>query len=253
MASNAPYAQLATHLVDAESLELIEIAGEGGTGKTTLVSQIITELVTRSPEPNSVVLFAGDREIDAARKRWENVPQVVVQGRLSPDKTTDAYSTHDGEWDDWFASISKDPDFDGHRLTVLFDDWFTESDGSLRLHEDWDAVRSDQDNPSARERTYVTDRIPFLRRARVRVIAAFLPGHTTQIATEDVPEEGGPFDGDEFTQTLHGPYPANTILSPIRGERYGWQIGVDVRTPGIVAPAVPVSEEEATVFESMTS
>ena len=220
----SPPDYLAATLAKDNTLQLIEIEGASGSGKTTLINELITHLTSGKPEKPSapsVVLFVGDSKIDAARKRWAHTPHVLVQGRL-PDEQAEEFARYDARYDVWFADISKDypdtsPEGDGG-LTVIFNEWFTERDGTHLLYGDSDSFKGD---PYARERTWATNTIPFLRRANVRVIAAFRPGHTSHLTTEG--EDGEKRADNEFEWTLHGRYPADAFLVPVEDKAHVWK------------------------------
>lgn len=225
------YGHLVDSLVEAsgEEYSLIEIEGAAKQGKTSLLNAVITGLVNPYPysrNASKVVLFAGDSEIEAARNRWADHPGVVVQGRL-PESEADEEGSYDLRWSDWFADITKErkenPDWSPEPLTVIFDDWFTESDGSLHLYDDEESLAQ---NRAAYERTEVADTIPFLREAKIGIIAAFRPGHTSQLT----PEYVGDLHGDrltvrdEFARTLHGDFPADVCLIPDSEADSEWRL-----------------------------
>ena len=242
------YGHLVDSLVEASGKEraLIEIEGAAKRGKTNLLNAVITGLVNPSRENASkVVLFAGESEIEAARARWADHPGVVVQGRL-PENEAYEEGEYDLRWSDWFADITKErkenPDWSPEPLTVIFDDWFTEADGSLRLYDDEESLMQ---NRAAYERAEVADVIPFLREARIGIIAAFRPGHTSPLT----PEYLGDADGyerltvqDHFARTLHGDFPADACLIPDPEADSEWRLAPAVsespweHNPNILAP-----------------
>lgn len=245
--------QLVSTLIEGDH-GFIEIEGTSKTGKTTLIDQIITALVDQAPEgssPPPVVLFAGDSEIDAARARWERVPEVVVQGRVPETEAEEGGLGYDVRWSDWFADITKDRkedlDFSPPALTVIFDDWFTEDDGSLRLYDDKVALVQNRD---AHERTEVADVVPFLREAGVRIIAAFRPAHTSQLTPEhrDNGEEDRLTVRNEFAGTLHGDYPADVSLIPAANAESGWRAAPAPTPPMMVSPNAPLPSSEQSIW-----
>lgn len=153
-------------------LPLTEIVGGSRSGKTTSITRIIAYLATLHQDPGAILLLAGDREIDAARARWAEWPQVAVYGREDADRLV-RLDESDLEPLDRDSSAETDPGDEGDfPLVVVFDDWFTERDGTLR--------RCPEDS-AAQQRM---EMIEFLRALDdedgLPVIAAFRPGHVSQ-------------------------------------------------------------------------
>ena len=253
--------------------ELTEIIGGPGTGKTTMLNRIIAHLATEDPRPESILLFAGDREVGQARKRWADWPQVVVVGRnpnavhgrevlqtvthedggfvLAPvpidvDMSAEARASRDALNEDLRGKESIANATRSNQVFV-FDDWFTQSDGSL--------PRFKANDPEDRERLTPADwarwRALWPRRAGLNnspVIAAFRPGHTSQKDESDQVAQhlierrgyyGGFIPRDEFTyrqavpsdeqRKAKGPTPANVTLVPLENSGYVWEHRLDCR------------------------
>lgn len=175
-----------------------EIAGGPGSGKTTVVNRIIAYLATVDPREQSIVLFAGDREISQARKRWADWPQVIVFGPDSrngrdrvwtvtrqSDKTEVIVPTPQGVPDE--MNHVRGDAFKEHPImtlegaqTIIYDDWLTASDGSLPL------APSGDETPTADWKMSTagigrSSWMNWIKRPGLPspVVAAFRPGHTS--------------------------------------------------------------------------
>lgn len=237
---------------------LTEIIGGPGTGKTTMLNRIIAHLATEDPRPQSIVLFAGDREVEQARKRWAGWPQVMVFGRNS--------SGRDVLWSvAWKVGSGRNvlvPTPDGtppgatarHRdafldqpimqaergeQTFVFDDWFTESDGRLLRFLDSDSDDAPPLSPAGMASW--RERWVFNCRAggpNPLVVAAFRPGHTSQTdESEMIPDAirysrgyfGGFTPRDEFTRITGRENPADVTLIPSESSEHVWEHRLDAR------------------------
>lgn len=238
--------------------KLTEIIGGPGTGKTTMLNRIIAHLATEDPRPQSIILFAGDREVEQARKRWADWPQVMVIGRNPSGRDTLWYV----EWSvgalqtvfvptpegtpSGVTSLHRDAFMDhpimkaerGDQVFV-FDDWFTEHDGRLLrfLDSDLDAAPALSPAGTARWRD---DRVITHNQGEPKrpVIAAFRPGHTSQTdESEMIPDAirlnrgyfGGFTPQDVFTRVVGGASPADVTLIPSKGSKHVWEHRLDAR------------------------
>lgn len=246
---------------------LTEIIGGPGTGKTTMVNRIIAHLATEDPRPQSILLFAGDREVESARKRWADWPQVEVIGRnpskpdgretlwgaSRPDGHKVFFPHPEGVPDDWERTHRDNlmvvPIMNAERgdQVFVFDDWFTESDGSL-LRFTKEALDDPERSTPADWADWRMAQVSLCKRAEWQVkpaadasfpvIAAFRPGHTSQRdESADIMHtvsQGRGFAGvftphDTFTQTPSGLEHADMIVVPDDEAPHAWLLGVDAR------------------------
>lgn len=256
---------------------LTELIGGTGTGKTTMLNRIVAHLATEDPRPQSIVLFAGDREVQQARKRWASWPQVMVVGRnpVSPDGRDRLWRvTHphapaptdrmllSEEWvlvptpegapaettllvRDDFMNEPIMNDRTG-RQTFVFDDWFTEADGTLLRFTEESLDNAPRLSPAG----WADWRSKLAYDARISghaVIAAFRPGHTSQDDDSGKIRDairfnrgylGGfiPYDAfvgnhpfDPSMQVTFHPSPAEVTLLPADDAACVWDQHLDAR------------------------
>lgn len=201
-----------------------EIAGGPGSGKTTAVNRIIAYLATVDPREQSIVLFAGDREISQARKRWADWPQVIVFGPVprngrdrvwtvnrQPDRTQVVVPTPKGVPDE-MEHVHGDA-FKEHPImtlegaqTIIYDDWLTASDGSLPL------APSGEETPTADSKMSIAGlgRSSWHKQIKPTglpspVVAAFRPGHTSLTDERADIENAVATDGTFVPEDLFAP------------------------------------------------
>lgn len=226
---------------------LTEIIGPSGAGKTMMLNRIIAHLATEDPRPESIILFAGDREVEQARKRWATWHQVLVVGR-NPNAAQGRDDLQTVPHKDGGLVLSAVPLGEGSivhcessRQVLVFDDWFTERDGSL-LRFDSDALR-DPSLLSPADWAKWRAVWPLKGGALgAPVIAAFRPGHTSQVDESAMIRDaiakreeyyGGFTPRDEFTHAypsiVEGPSPADVTLVPSEDDDHVWVHRLDAR------------------------
>lgn len=220
----------------------VEIVGGPGVGKTTLLNRMIAHRATEVPTPRSILLHAGAREFGAASARWKDWPQVVVIG---PDGQVAGTAVNIRKEEEGLSRLGVDED----SALRVFDDWFTDKDGSLPryTHQEIGPMFFDH---------------PVRWRARVAAsgkpsIAAFRPGHVSHLdESREIPGVisgvGGEFTRgnpevfsrgfvarDEFVfgqaedSGSAESWPADLVLVPDGEIPYVWEARLDGRRLGL--------------------
>lgn len=143
----------------------IEIVGDAGSGKTTVLNRMIAYRATEDPAPRSIMLYAGEREFGSACARWKEWPQVVVIGPEGQVGGTSANVR------DEVLTEGRGLRPEGHQVLRVFDDWFTGKNGLVS--------RYTRDQISRLPWSH-----PIIWRARVAgtaSVAAFRPGHVSHL------------------------------------------------------------------------
>lgn len=245
----------------------IEIVGGPGVGKTTLLNRMIAHRATEVQAPNSILLHAGDREFGAASARWKEWPQVVVIG---PDGQVDGTAVNIRKEEDGLSRLG----INENSALRVFDDWFTNKDGSLPRYTHQEIGSMPFDHPVRwRARVAASDS---------PAIAAVRPGHVSHLdESGEIPGVisgvGGEFTRgnpevfsrgfvarDEFVfgqEEDSGPaeaWPADLVLVPDGEIPYLWEARLDGRRLGLpvevlAGPGRVMYAETLTVFTEHSS
>lgn len=210
-----------------DDTNLVEVVGDPGTGKTTVLNRIIAHLATETPVPGYIALFAGASEVAGARERWRDWSAVQVIG--VPDDGGDPY-----------AELDKFIGPDGLPAAVaVFDDWFTEANGDLLRYQTIGVGYPEGSAPEARDK--IVQQV--LGADCTLVVAAMGPGHSTQRDETFEIEDAVDYSmarfvaADEFARDPDGlRVPADVLLAPTE-KGHVWQRVSDGR-PSLNPPSM---------------